>query len=486
MRSSCSLFLASLGVALVTACDSSSPPEPTEPTPVRLDRSGSRLQARGYAADGIFVLEGLYDSELGLMCEPSITSDGTARCVPRDSIPLGPYADWEDGGPDYLDDGCSKPVVTIRKSSCSDPARVVVRSSRLNDRQAAAGYWRIGTPMTPTKLFRSNMGTCEETSVDPENSYFERGAPLASVGFVAFVRHEVPLSSAIRALVLEGEDGSRVQTQEFIDAIRGEPCEIAVAEDNVTRCTPVAAGIYQNRTFSDADCRTPAAAIACSLGPDACDQSTVTERIPGPLSDGCVPTRYRFYTAGAPVEGGAVHFGAGPTECAMPILQTTPFVEVGPPIAPTTFPAVVPGSLPSELRLVEETLGVDGAPMKQFSIFDPQLDDECRFEKAGDGKVRCLPAHAAVPSVRFADAACTIPLYSPVDVCEGATTTKYARIVEGSSCDPIVRIRAVSPATQAFERRDGISCVAASTEATFMIGDEIPPTTFVEGTPTTR
>lgn len=487
----CAIRSAPLGVLLTLMACSSGDSTPGYPSagspPARLDRSGSRLEVRGYEVDGIFVLDGLYDTKLGLMCVPAIASDGVERCVPRDVRPLGPYADGMDSGPDYAEVACSTPLITIPKGTCADPTRILVRSSGSPGGRDGVSYWRIGAPKQPAKIYPATFGTCIESAPDPAHDYYERGVPLEPAELVAFVRRDAAVSPALRAVVLEGEDGSRLQAaRDFIDIARSEPCEIALAEDGVTRCTPLSANLYNARTYADASCSKRAAfnSASCLGGLGKCDDSTVTEQFVGDTSDACATSRRRFFAAGPPVATNEVHFGSGPAECGAPVKQGSSIIEVGAPIEPTTFPPVLPDSVMRRARLVERTLLVGGAPVKQSAVFDPQIDDECSFEKAADGKVRCLPAHTASATPGFADAACTTPLFSPRDACQ--PTPQYARVVEGSACDPVVRIRAVTPATRAFERRDGACVEARLYPGTFVAGDELAATSFVEATPSTR
>lgn len=483
--------------AIVAACgsgggasDSAGEYPPAGSPAPRLERSGSRLEVRGYDADGIFVLDGFYDTKLGFMCAPAIASDGVERCAPRDVLPLGPFADGYDSGPASADASCSSPIVTIAKSTCSDPARVLVRSStgvHGVDGRDRASYWHIGASISPAKIYASSFGRCSESAPEPAYDYFALGAPLPPTDLIAFVRRDVAVSPAVRAVVVEGEDGSRLQVgQDLIDVARNEPCEVALADDGVSRCTPISANLYQGRVFVDDGCLTHAAfrAFNCSRGLGRCDESTVTEPVFGGPSGACVPDRHRFYAAGPEVVTGEVRLGSGPAECGAPGKQSSPIVAVSSPINPTTFPPVIAGSAASQSRLVERTLLVGGAPVRRAALFDPAIDDECRFEKAADGKTRCLPAHAVAPSRGFADAACTTPLFF-ADPC--LPPPKRARLVEGSSCDPVVRIHTVNAAAHAFDRNAEGSCVERPlTPEELVAGDEIPPTAFVEATPAKR
>lgn len=55
-------------------------------------RSGSRLKVRYWeGADGSRLPVGLYDTELGLDCEPMLTSDGVYRCLPTGLVHAPEY-----------------------------------------------------------------------------------------------------------------------------------------------------------------------------------------------------------------------------------------------------------------------------------------------------------------------------------------------------------------------------------------------------------
>lgn len=477
-----------VSVALLGACSSSEPdaatpaggtenPAATD-APPRIERSGPRLQVRGYEADGILVIDGFFDTKLGIRCAPGLASDGVERCLPREVIPAGPSADAGDGGPDYADAACSTPLVTVWKKTCADPARVLVRPSRAaGNKPAGKGYWRIGAPVTPATIYPATFGTCRESAPAEDYAYYGLGTEIAPSELVAFTRSEIAVSPALRAVVFEGEDGSRLQADNtFIDTARNAPCEIALAEDGVSRCTPLAASGVLHRSYADAGCRVPAAIggrDACTPA-RACDSTTVGETLNDDPFNACSLTRRRFFTAGPAV---AIPYLGEPQMCvASP--QTIPFIAVGAPIPPATFPATVAGAKPARTRLVERVVFVGDAPVKQTAVFDPQINDECSFGRTVDGKVRCLPSHAAKQSLLFGDATCTTPLlYKPT--CDDSTT--FGRVEEGSVCDPVVHMHALVPVTKVFDNRYG-TCDEVAGATGFIAGAEIPATTFVEAT----
>src|SRR5689334_4770239 len=52
------------------------------------ERSGARLEARGIAADGVFVFDAFFDTKLGFPCVRGDGNDLSQRCVPRDLVEL--------------------------------------------------------------------------------------------------------------------------------------------------------------------------------------------------------------------------------------------------------------------------------------------------------------------------------------------------------------------------------------------------------------
>src|SRR5207248_3178664 len=63
--------------------------------------SGSRIKVRGYEVDSVQVASGvLWDDMRGVDCAPTLSSDGTERCMPRGETAL--Y---------FGDPGCKQPIM---------------------------------------------------------------------------------------------------------------------------------------------------------------------------------------------------------------------------------------------------------------------------------------------------------------------------------------------------------------------------------------
>jgi hypothetical protein len=161
-------------------------------------------------------------------------------------------------------------------------------------------------------------------------------------------------------------------------------------------------------------------------------------------------------------------------------------------------------------RLEERTVLVGGAPVQRVSLIDPKLGEECTVATAADGKPRCLPVNGLVAQrtdsrgylhgLSYEDERCTQRLYyqttDPGDYdpynhrSECDRKARYARVVEGTPCAPVVRIYNVRPATAVFWIDDTGQCVRVvypdPDHPAFALVDEVPAATFAQGTAATR
>ncbi len=505
-------------IGLFPHCDVAAPPEAVAAP--RFERSGTRLEARGWEADGFFVFETFFDTKLGIECVPGMASDNVRRCLPRNVYWKFPKIGTSTP-PHYFEASDCKGgrLIEVWKGEpqCTDPARTVARGFG-----SASDYERIGEPRTPASylsIFYSGQ-VCYEATASPDFDYFAPGAPIAATDLVAFtVGGEVDVAPGLRALVLEGEDGSRYPQGDFVNVARGQPCHLGLAADDVQRCVPSAAYSMYSEAFVDEACTSHA---AVPLGDSTCppglcdDRAVETGAWPSDANPSCAE-KVAYHERGP--ERPIVRYsraGSAPCEPASSDSdQSFSSFAIGEEIDPKTLPKATDG-VTTHARLKERTVIVGGVSVQRVSIVDPTLDDEeCTFETAADGKPRCLPvngllAQRALPNrslstLYYEDERCTQRLYfPPTDPGEyyfpfGARNNKcgrkarYARVVEGPVCSPIVRIHDVRPATAAFEEDDAGRCVPAPgvldgelKGSVFVLADEIPATRFAEGTAVTR
>ncbi|MBN9160886.1 MAG: hypothetical protein BGO98_42070 [Myxococcales bacterium 68-20] len=514
-----------LSIGLFPHCDNVSPAETATAEAVaapRFERSGTRLEARGWEADGFFVFDTFFDTKLGIECVPGIASDNVRRCLPRNvyrKLPkIGSTPPQYFEAPDCKDGRLIE--VWKGEGRCTDPARIVAVGFG-----SASDYERIGEPRTPASELNTIYSgkSCSETIAPPEYEFFAPGAPIAATDLVAFTVREVDVAPGLRALVLDGEDGSRYPQGDFVNVARGQPCHLGLAADDVKRCVPSAGSYRSSEAFVDEACTSHAAiplnelprddGSACTLGP--CDDRAVTTGAWPSAANPCAE-KVAYHERGP--ERPIVRYtraGSAPCEPASSDSdQGFSSFAIGEEIDPKTLPKATDG-VTTHARLEERTVIVGGVSVQRVSIVDPTLDDEeCTFVTAADGKPRCLPVNGllaqrphpnrSLSPLYYEDEGCTQRLYfPPTDPGEyyfpfGARTqcgreARFAHVVEGSPCAPVVRIHDVRPATAAFTKDDAGRCVTASgvldgelKGSVFALADEVPAARFAEGTAVTR
>ena len=136
-----------LGVTLVWACSSAVEDlilTPDASAGDTVSTSGSRLQIRPIVYDGddgsvIRMGEEIFDTELGVVCEPMLAADGVVRCLPKQR--------FYEGVAYYADADCTVPAYTIDMADCEDELLTVRIPGDSCDSNSAARYavYRIGT-----------------------------------------------------------------------------------------------------------------------------------------------------------------------------------------------------------------------------------------------------------------------------------------------------------------------------------------------------
>jgi len=132
--------------------------------------------------------------------------------------------------------------------------------------------------------------------------------------------------------------------------------------------------------------------------------------------------------------------------------------------------------------------GADGS--RQFDgFFDTQRGEVCwfggDFERASDGKIRCLPLLTRAAISFFQDAACMQRLVQVI--ATQCPMAKYGYIAQTSQCPRTIAFypigAAFSGSTAYYFNGSGQCVVFPSSVASFnlyTVGSEIPPSTFVE------
>lgn len=174
-----------LGVTLVWACSSAVEDlilTPDASAGDSVSTSGERLQIRPIVYEGddgsvIRMGEEIFDTELGVVCEPMLAADGVMRCLPKQR--------FYEGGMYYADADCTVPAYTIDMTSCEDEFltdRIPGDSCNSNSAARHAVY-RIGTEDKPPHVLIN--GECRPSDI-PTKERLE----MPANEFAAFRRTE--------------------------------------------------------------------------------------------------------------------------------------------------------------------------------------------------------------------------------------------------------------------------------------------------------
>ena len=129
-----------------------------------------------------------------------------------------------------------------------------------------------------------------------------------------------------------------------------------------------------------------------------------------------------------------------------------------------------------------------GGAREVVGFHDSKRDEDCTFQPADDGRMRCLPPNVLQPAtIAFADAACTIPLVQvPVQQPPGcADVPKYAMTLDAVGCSSPKELRKLVPSSGSaryFNSGSGCTVQQAppSSPPLFTLGDTVSLLELVE------
>jgi len=443
-------------VACTTAADGKD-----DPGAVALYRSGSRLKARVWSAEGgAKLFTGFSDTTLGVECAPGDAADGKVRCLPIETTRVF-----------FVDASCTQPAAL--GGPCSTP-----KYARLADPCGQSEIFEVGAKLEAAQAFNKDasggclpagnqVGLHAVTKLDP--------AKLVEL---------TPSEAAVGPLTVtqaKSSDGASAVTKLAITASR-ESCNVQPLSPGEAAgpeaCVPAAIGFAAEGPFVDAACTTPAAVSYGGSCPGGAPKTAVSFA----LGDGeCGPARITYHALGEAVA--STYSKSGP-ECApaspLPGAQKATGYKVGAKLDATTFPALVPQkSGTGRLRAVDLTIA--GVVLGQRTTFEDGAVT-CVPRPFTDGVTRCVPSAtrtvSALDQGNFSDAACTKPLYSHPEKCSAvpAYFVRSEQIACGSKVAKVQKIGAKFEGAKFYFANPGDpTCVPGDTagRAFYEVGEEV-------------
>jgi hypothetical protein len=276
------------------------------------ERGAGRLELHiQETTDGLRVVGGLVDRELGQACSPVSRDATTASCEPATSLPATVY----------LDDRCETKGVVVY----GDATSAIVRSI---DDDGCARFTTLG-PEGTTSVYRLDGAQCVPTFVSGDAHVFALGEPLELPRFERSV--EAVAGRRLQRVMLGAADDPelRFASDRLYDLAIGGECRREQVGDDV-RCIPVAT--LAATTLYGTSCSVPievALLPARTCGPVAFARTFA--------SGGVTPT---FHAIGDPVTTTLFTFTSAGCVAYTPPTGTE-IRALGPPLAPDVFPIAV-------------------------------------------------------------------------------------------------------------------------------------------------
>lgn len=434
-------------------------------------RSGSRLERSMLdAGEGAVAFVSMRDTVMNVDCGFRELTDGTWRCLPS-TAELA-----------YADAACTERVLLQHGNGCG-PVEAPY-ALELGDADGCglphvvALYEAEGDPLPEgTAVFRSLGGECEALD-GPSVVTRARKAEMAA--FARGDRKTIPGESGVVVEIVDGEDGSR-----FVVGLRDEKRDVRCEPDYVITggfdhdsCVPTPWALALNSyAFADFECSQRAVPLPTCGGE--------LDAIVAYDEDEC-GGEFVLHEAGPTVDleqpfvmsGGVCTFGSHAPQR---------WGTVGGVAAPGTFGTVAAHDVGSG-RVVARYIGTTNGETALFTSFvDTEFDERCSPARMSDGVLRCISMFTY--GTVFADAACTVPLFSYArakEGCEPFTTPRHVVTETGGCGRNVASAREVlefETLAKVHHRGPDGACTALTPDPDDVfarLSDELPPSAFVK------
>jgi len=419
-------------------CPAGTAGEPPEDYLAELN-SGARLEVRYFSAPGMPpVFAEVFDTELGVVCDFVLASDGERRCLPR-STAFSQHVG-------YAEAGCTQ-AVWQGSPACDGETAYVRRPLGCREQNEV----RVLVPYAGP-IYLGNPANCALSDDAPGPSSYTFGEAVAPATFAAGMLEELPGVCEATLRVVVSDDGARLP-YEVIDIATGTACDRWV-----DGCRPKHRAHEEPNLFSDATCDTP---VESRYGAWEDAPTCAPPEFIRPMVD--TGTWYRPGT----MPPSDLFSSLGGCHPALDDVWIGSLYELGEPV-PLTALAPLETVLLGDLRLqvgatAEQAKPLLAAPLPNFELHDTELDRPCFLRQMADGSVLCIPGAPGSSSNEFNDPECTVPLRSCPDAdCVGAVL--YDQPVPADVCSsepPVTGIwRVTAKATAHYRMSPGVPCYA--------------------------
>lgn len=427
----------------------------------RLYSGGTRIKARFYqTSDGTLSFLGWNDTQIGIECRFTPSSDGKIRCLPSQAIA---YA----SSYYYRDAACTQRIAYYSPGRCPTPVRYI----SFTDQTACPSRTRIyavGTRLATQTAYYNGGSGCQQTTFGTGTELYDLGAEVPASTFVGATEQIGPdLGGVARADIL-ADDGAR-GVYRFVEPTRNVTCYFRDAADGAYRCLPSEAYVSQS-IYANPSCTT----LAVSRGTSACPPPNVATST---TAQGCGSVARVFGVGGA-----ATPYYMGST-CTALSSSGAQYYSVGAEIPLSSFAEGRVAVAGGTARVRPKELVLRGGEPYPSGLRDTQRNEDCSFGMAIDGAFRCLPQSSA--SVYFfSDAQCTQRLAYRVTQAGCTQQPTVAQDYDDSTCPPKYHVYSVgsqvTPANLYVLINSTCTQTTTSGLTFYALGAEIPASSFVQ------
>jgi hypothetical protein len=407
-------------------------PEVFNPDPrLFLPSEGKRLKIRwNRAPDGQLSFSSFRDMQLGADCGFMRAADGEWRCLPFGFF-LGTAPT------DYADTTCTESAFVDSRDACNKHRFVRRQDGTTNPCETRFRIYRVGDPLPPDQVYWRQPAApgsaelaCKPAGILPTAAAYRLGEELPVDMFVRARRAPRTDGHPTELMVLEAEDGARVDSGWFLPSASAE-CGLYTLSDKRLHCVPDSIG--ESATyFADNTCTRrptvghqpacgPAPRFARKANPNACEvgatlvgMGTRMENLFWVTGGACAsintPIGLQYHRLGEPVAQAAMD--------GMPVFE---YVQEG------------------SQRVQRRKLASPGGWRLGANWYDNQRKEACRGGWFGD-KHRCSPNPSSL-NFLFADGNCTQPVYARAKA--SCAPPKYASNFADEGCPPREQVWAV-------------------------------------------
>lgn len=226
----------------------------------------------------------LYDTKVDELCTLVDTENGSALCVPDDSVAPASFR--------YRDSACTDAILSVEPSV----PRALVNMIRMCARDVR--LYEVGAPVTGTVYTRQGDGSCVVPSGEV-STYFERGAELPLDDLATLTLTNEPYDARLRLNVWRTADGIGViEYHPWTDTTRGTRCEMSVEETTSSLVCAPAWGFNERPYYTTPDCTGPVQTSQASCRPDSVAIFFPSLMVPWQVCEG---SRMRIFAEETPV-----------------------------------------------------------------------------------------------------------------------------------------------------------------------------------------